>query len=191
MLSFLSGLARRLLGGWLSSVEILKERGVQWLICALIYGPVMYFNKYDTWLYDNLNIWLFATLGTFFIIWAETKGHFPGFKCGTESKEYIDQQLANGRKIAFKNFVDWIGKIRGFEQYGAEWCFWQLLINKTLYACLPALFVGYQFVFVGLCVGLVYPAMFWVEMKPFKNIMKSPTNWAEFWQGVFYFQGIL
>ena len=23
-------------------------------------------------------------------------------------------------------------------------------------------------------------------MKPFKNILKSPTNWGEFWQGCLY-----
>lgn len=192
MLAILSGFLRRILGGWLSNIPVIKERGVQWLICALLYAPVLYFRQeyYHTYLSDNLPNWLFVILGTFLIILAETKGHFPGFQCGTEDPKYIDECLKNGRKIPYRNLVTWFGKIRGYQEFDKEWCFWQLILCKTVW-CIPVcLFVGSQFFFIGLATAFVYNACFWVQLKPFKNILTSPTNWGEFFQGVLYFQGL-
>ena len=191
MLAILSGFFRRLLGGWLSSVPIIKERGFQWVLCFCLYFPVLYFMNYNTWLFDLLPTWLFATLGALGVIYAETKGHFPGFQCGMESIDYINECLAKGRKIPYQKFVDWLGEKRGFEQFGKEWCFWQLILCKTVCCIVPSLFVGWHFMFIGLAVGFVYPALYWVELKPFKKIMVTPTNWGEFFQGVLYFQGLL
>ena len=188
---FLSGLVRRLLGGWLSKVPVLKERGFQYFLCFLIYAPTIYFHTYHTWLYDHLGKVIFTLLATFSVIYAETKGHFPSHLCGTESSKYIKEQLEKGRKISFQKLVDWFGKIRGYKAFDREWCFWHLILCKTVWTIFPALFIGYRFIFVGLCVAFVYPALFWCQLKPFKKIMTSPTNWGEFFQGAIYFQGLL
>ncbi len=180
---FLSGLIRRLLGGWLSAKKIISERGIQWVLCFAFYYPIIYFNSYNTWLYELFNIHVFAILGSFSLIWCLTKGHFPGFQCGLESLDYINKCISEGRKIPFQKIVDWIANKRGFNQYDKEWCFWQLIINKTLYACVPALFFGFHFIIIGFAVALAYNAMFWVKLKPFRNILVTPTNWGEFWQG--------
>lgn len=190
MLAIISGFLRRILGGFWSDVPIIKERGVQWLLCALLYAPVIYLRHYHTYLADVLPNWLFTILVTVLLIVAETKGHFPGFKCGTESRKYIDDEVAKGRKIPYKKIVDWWGKVRGFEEYDREWCFWQLILCKTVWLIPVSLFLGQQFIFIGLCVAFVYNACYWVELKPFKKLLVTPTNWGEFWQGVLYFQGL-
>lgn len=188
LLKYLSGLLRRLIGGWQYTAKIISERGVQWLIGFIIYGAaiaiqVNWFGGYHTFLYDKLNVWVFAILGIVSVMLCLTKGHFPGFMCGTESLEYINEQLANGRKIKFQKIVDWIGKKRGLEQFGREWCFWQLLLCKTTACILPALFFGSQFIAVGILVTFAYNAMFWVNPKPIGASVNSPTNWGEAVQG--------
>lgn len=191
MLSFISGLYRRLLGGWLSNVPIIKERGVQWILCALLYGPVIYFLDYNTWLFEFLPHWIFVILSTLLLIIAETKSHFPGFKCGTESLDYINEQKAKGRSIDYEKFVNWIAKKRGIEQYGKEWCFYQLVLCKTMWLIPVSLLLGCQFIFIGVCVAFAYNAAFWIGFKDFKKILTSPTNWGEFFQGALYMYGIL
>lgn len=189
-MGYLSGLLRRLLGGWLSTKEIISERGIQWLLCFILFSPVIYFKdapQYMSWMPH----WLFVILGALSVIWYLTKGHFPSFLCGTESLEYINEQLANGREIPYRWFPDWLMNKRGFDEYGKEWCFWHLAFIKTLYAIVPALFFGAQFVFIGFLVAALYNAMFWVSMKPYKNILTSPTNWGEFWQGYLVMWGLL
>ena len=134
---------------------------------------------------------IFIFIATFLLILAETKGHFPSFKCGTESREYIDEQLAKGRKIPYHKIINWFGKIRGFEEFDREWCFWQLILCKTVRLIPVSFMLGSQFIFIGLCVAFVYNACFWVELKPFKKLITSPTNWGEFFQGCLYFQGLI
>lgn len=190
MLGILSGLLRRILGGFWSDVPIIKQRGIQWLLCALLYAPFIYFLPYHTYLAGVMPKWLFTIISTFLLIYAETKGHFPGFLCGTESREYIDEEVAKGRKIPFKKIVDWWGKVRGYEEYGREWCFWQLILCKTVYLIPASAFLGIQYIFIGLCVAFVYNACFWVELKPYKKLLVTPTNWGEFFQGCLYFQGL-
>ena len=117
LLKFTSGLLRRLLGGWLSTKEIISERGVQWTIGVLLYGSAIliksfWFGGYNTWLFDWLPLWLFVILGALSIVLCLTGGHFPGFMCGTESRKYIDEQITNGRNIKFQKLVDWIGEKR-------------------------------------------------------------------------------
>lgn len=190
-MGFISGLLRRILGGLWSEVPIIKERGVQWLLCALIYAPVIYLTTYNTFIEGLLPKWLFTIIATILLIIAETKGHFPSFKCGTESRAYIDEQLAKGRKIPYHKIINWFSKIRGFEEFDREWCFWQLILCKTVWLIPVSFMLGSQFIFIGLCVAFVYNACFWVELKPFKKLMTSPTNWGEFFQGCLYFQGLV
>lgn len=186
LLKLASGLLRRLLGGWLSTKEIISERGVQWLIGVLIYGPTIYWmDNYNTWLRDWLPLWLFALLGAISLVLCLTTGHFPGFMCGTESQEYIDEQIKNGRDIPFQKLVDWIGSKRGFEPFSRNWCAWQLFFCKTTACILPAFFFGYHFIAVGFLVTMTYNAMFWINPKPIGKILTSPTNYGEFVQGWF------
>lgn len=190
-MGFISGLLRRIIGGFWSNVPIIKQRGIQWLLLALIYAPTIYFCTYHTHMEAWLPKWLFTLISTFLLIYAETKGHFPGFQCGTESREYIDEELAKGRKIPYKRIVDWFGKIRGYEEFDREWCFWQLILCKTVCLIPVSVFLGSQFIFIGLSVAFVYNACYWVELKPFKKLMTSPTNWGEFFQGVLFYQGLI
>lgn len=184
----LSGLLRRLLGGWLSTKDIISERGIQWLIGIVIYATSIYikinwFNGYNTWLYNVLPLWLFIILGAVSVVLCLTAGHFPGFMCGTEDINYIKEQISNGREIKFEKIVNWIAEKRNFMQYDKEWCFWQLFFCKT-YACiLPSLFFGYHFLLLGILVTFGYNAMFWINPKPIKNVLTSPTNYGEFIQG--------
>lgn len=190
-MGFISGLLRRIIGGFWSNVPVIKQRGIQWLLLALIYAPTIYLCTYHTRVEALLPKWLFTLISTFLLIYAETKGHFPGFKCGTESRKYIDEEVAKGRKIPYKRLVDWFGKIRGYEEYGHEWCFWQLILCKTVCLIPVSVFLGSQFIFIGLSVAFVYNACYWVELKPFKKLMTSPTNWGEFFQGVLFYQGLI
>lgn len=190
-MGFISGLLRRIIGGFWSDVPIIKQRGIQWLLCALLYAPVIYLRDYHGYLTFLIpNKIIFTIVSTLLLIIAETKGHFPGFKCGTESREYIDEEVAKGRKIPYKIIIDWFGKIRGYEEYSREWCFWQLILCKTICLIPVALLLGNQYFFIGLCVAFVYNACYWVELKPFKKLMVTPTNWGEFFQGCMYFQGL-
>ena len=182
----ISGLIRRLLGGFSAKIKIFRERGFQIFLLVLIYAPVVYFSHYHTYMEGKMPKWLFTIIVTALVIVSELKGHFPGFKCGTEEQSYIDEQIANGRKIPYKKIVDWWGKVRGYEEFGEEWCFWQLILCKTVWTLPVVCFVGNQFWFAGLCTAFAYNAMFWVDMKPFKKILTAPTNWGEFWQGCFY-----
>lgn len=190
-MGIISGLLRRIIGGFMSSVPIIKQRAVQWLLCAIIYAPTIYLCTYHTHMEEWLPKWLFTLISTFLLIYAETKGHFPGFGCGTITQEYIAEQLASGRKIPYKKIIDWLGKIRGFEEYGREWCFWQLILCKTVCLIPASIFLGSQFIFIGLGVAFVYNACFWVELKPFKKLLVTPTNWGEFFQGLLYYQGLI
>ena len=187
----LSGILRRLLGGMSAKFKILEQRGFLIFLLALLYGPVIYFSKYHTYLENILPKWLFTIIVTALVIICELKGHFPGFKCGTEDSVYIDEQLAKGRKIPYRKIVNWIGKKRGFEEFGKEWCFFQLLLAKTVWCFPVAIFVGSQFIFCGMCVAFAYNASFWINFKPFRKIICSPTNWGEFFQGFLYYYALI
>lgn len=196
MIAFLSGLLRRLLGGWLSTKKIISERGIQWAIGILLYSLILYFKMewfepYNTFLYDHLNKYLFILCGSLSILWYMTKGHFPGLKCGTEDPSYIEEQLNKGRIIPLRKLVSWLGKKRDFEEFDKEWCFWQILFIKTLYAIVPSIFLGPQFLLVGNIIGFTYGCMYWVNPKGFRRVLNSSTNWAEFWSGYFIFWGMV
>ena len=202
MLAILSGLLRRILGGFWSTVPVIKERGIQWILCFLLYAPVIYFKDYYGYLTLYLqqhqcwlsflvsNKYIFTAIAALLLIIAETTGHWPGYGCGTITLKTINEDLAKGRTIPYKRILDWWGKVRGFEQYGREWCFWQLILCKTVRLIPVSLLLGCQFLFIGLCVAFVYNACYWVELKPFKKVLVTPSNWGEFFQGCLYFQGL-
>lgn len=191
MLAFLSGIFRRLLGGLAHGIPLLEKRWFQVVLLCLLYAPTIYFVSYHTTIAGLLPKWLFTIIATGLVVMAELQGHFPGFMCGTEDPAYIDEQLAKGRKIKFRKLVTWFGKIRGYEELGEEWCFWQLILCKTVFCIPAAILIGSQFAFAGLCTAFAYNAMFWVDMKNFKKVMTSPTNWGEFWQGCLFMWALL
>ena len=185
-MGIISGLIRRLLGGLSTKIKLFGERGFQIFLLVLIYAPIIYLSHYHTYLEGLMPKWLFTVIVTALVIISELKGHFPGFLCGTEDQKYIDEQLAKGRKIPYRKIVNWWGKVRGYQEFDKEWCFWQLILCKTVWTIPVTCFVGSQFWFAGLCTAFAYNAMFWVMPKPFKKILVSPTNWGEFWQGCLY-----
>lgn len=182
----LSGLLRRLLGGLKTKFKIFGERGFLIACLVLLYSPTIYFSHYHTWIEGIMPKWIFTIMATALVIICELKGHFPGFKCGSESLKYINEEIAKGRKIPYRKIVSWVGRKRGFSEFGKEWCLYQLILCKTVWAIPVAICVGSQFWFAGLCTAFAYNAMYWVDMRPIKNILKTPTNWGEFWQGCFY-----
>ena len=195
-MAFLLGLYRRLLGGWLSTINIISERGVQWIIGVILCGSVLYtkitwFGSYNTTLYSCLNKWVFIILASLSIVYWLTKGHWPALKQGTEDPAYIEEQLNKGRKIPLRKLITWFGKKRGFVEFDKEWCFWQMLLLKTLYALIPSIFIGPQFLLIGNIVGFTYGCMYWSNLKSFKRVLNSPTNWSEFWSGYFCFWGMV
>lgn len=196
LLKVLSGLARRLLGGWLSTKKIISERGIQWIIAIVLYTlaclvQIHFARGYNTWLFDLLPEWLFIPCGVLLLVISESRGHFPSFQCGTESMEYIQQELAKGRKIPYKKTVDKIAKYRGFDEYNKEWCFWQLLLCKTVWLIPVSFFFGMQFIFIGVLVTFAYNACYWIQFKSVKNVLITPTNFGEFIQGWFYMSALL
>lgn len=170
-------------GGWQSTAAIISERGVQWLVGALLYSPLLWLVDSPSIVGDYLPRWAWIPLATISILWYMTKGHFPGFMMGTESREYIDEQIKNGRTIPFEKLVDRIANYRGYEKFGINWCFVQLCFCKIGYAVVPALLVGWEFMLVGWATAMTYPAMFYVKPKSVANFLGGPTSWAEFWQG--------
>ena len=106
-MGILSGLLRRLLGGLSSKFKLLEERGFQIFLLVLLYAPVIYFSTYHTYLENLMPKWLFTIIAITLVIISELKGHFPGFLCGTEDPEYIEEQLAKGRKIPYRKIVTW------------------------------------------------------------------------------------
>ena len=122
-MGFISGILRRLLGGLSARFKIFEERGFQICLLALLYYPVIYLSHYHTYIEGIMPKWLFAIIVTALVIICELKGHFPGFLCGTEDPNYIDEQLEKGRKIPYRKIVTWFGKIRGYQEFDREWCF--------------------------------------------------------------------
>ena len=173
---------RRFFGGYDSKIDFLEQRGLQMIICVVAVFLWEFFAKSKVW-YIALAVAVLV-----YIFWC--CGHWYYFKCGTEDDKYIDDEMAKGRKIPFKKIVDWWGTIRGYEEFDREWCFWQLILCKTVCLIPVVAFLGTQYIFIGLCVAFVYNACYWVELKPYKKLLTSPTNWGEFWQGCLYFQGL-
>jgi hypothetical protein len=115
-----------------------------------------------------------------YIFWC--KGHFYYFQCGTESDEYIDQELAKGRKPAMDWIVAPVNKWLGFAPRSKQYCFVGMLLRYGLWSLPVAALIGWEFIICGLLVPFVYNACFWIELPPTK-FAKSPTNYGEYFSG--------
>lgn len=166
---------RRYFGGFDSRFDILEKRGIQ---CIFLIGLIFcweFFVKHQGW-YISLIV---AVLVYIFFC----KSHWYYFQCGMESDEYIDEELAKGRKPAMNWIVSPINKWLGFKERSKQYCFLGLMIRYFLWSLPVAWFVGWQFAVCGFCIPFIYNAMYWVEL-PKWWFCGSPTNWAEFFGGL-------
>lgn len=181
-MGFLLGLFRRFFGGYDSKYDVLENRGLQCAFCIISVFLWELLAKGLPW-WKSLII---AVLVYVFFC----KGHYYYFRCGTESDQYIDEQEKKGRKPAMDWAVAPINKLLGFEPRSRQYCFVGMLLRYGLWSIPVALFVGWQFVLVGLSVPFIYNACFWVEF-PSCRLAKSPTNWAELITGFITGWGLL
>lgn len=110
-------------------------------------------------------------------------GHWYYFQCGTESDQYIDEEMAKGRKPAMDWIVRPVNNWFGFKERSRQYCFVGMMIRYTWYAFFVALFVGWQFYACAFAIPFIYNACFWVQL-PKWWMMSSPTNWAELFSGL-------
>ena len=166
---------RRFFGGYDSKLDFLEHRGVQMILCVLAVFLWEFFVKNQPW-YNSVLIGVFI-----YIFWC--RGHWYYFKCGTEDNEYIDEQLAKGRKPAMNWLVATVNKWLGFKERTREYCFVGLMMRYFLWSLPVAYFVGWQFAVCGFCIPFIYNAMFWVNLPKWK-LCGNQTNWAEFFNGL-------
>ena len=166
---------RRFFGGWDSKLNFLEERGVQMILCIVAVFLWEFLVKAKVW-------WLALIIGVLvYIFWC--CGHWYYFKCGTEDNKYIDDELAKGRKPAMNWIVAPVNKWLGFVPRSREYCFVGLMIRYFVWSLPVAALVGWQFAVCGFCVPFIYNACFWIKF-PKWWMMDSPTNWAEFFNGL-------
>lgn len=175
MIGFIFAYWRRFFGGFDSKLNFLEERGVQMIFCVLITFAYEFWVKSKVW-YIALIISVLV-----YIFWC--CGHWYYFLCGTESDEYIDDELAKGRKPAMNWIVKPINKWLGFHERSKQYCFIGMMVRYFFYAILVSCFVGWKFAVCGFCIPFVYNACFWVQL-PNTKFCKSPTNWAEWFSGL-------
>ena len=166
---------RRFFGGYDSKIDILEQRGVQMIICLLAVFLWEFFAKAKVW-YIALAVAVMT-----YIFWC--CGHWYYFKCGTEDNQYIDDELAKGRKPAMNWIVAPICKWLGFAPRSRQYCFVGMVVRYFGYSLLLAPFVGWHFIAVGFAVPFIYNACFWVDF-PNCKFASSPTNWAEIYAGL-------
>lgn len=173
---------RRFFGGYDSRADLLEYRGVQMIIGILTTFLFEFFYKDEVW-YKALAIAVLV-----YIFWC--RGHWYYFLCGTEDDEYIDSELARGRKPAMNWIVAPVNKFFGFKERTREYCFVGLMIRYTVYS-LPVMFlVGWKFLAVAFAIPFIYNAMFWVNLPKWR-FAGSPTNWAEMFAGLIIGWGLM
>lgn len=162
-------------GGFDSKIDILEQRGLQMILCLLAVFLWEFYAIHKPW-------YIAAIIAVLvYIFWC--RGHWYYFKCGTEDNQYIDDEMAKGRKPAINWLVAPINKWLGFAERSKQYCFVGLFLRYFIY-CLPiAAFVGWHFIAVGLAVPFIYNACFWVGF-PNCKFASSPTNWAELFAGL-------
>jgi hypothetical protein len=166
---------RRFFGGYDSKFDFLEKRGVQMILCIIAVFAWEFFKQGKPW-YISLIVSVLV-----YIFWC--RGHWYYFKCGTEDDSYIDEQLKKGRKPAMNWLVSPVNKWLGFKERSREYCFVGLMIRYFIYSLLVAYFVGWHFAVCGFCIPFIYNAMYWVDL-PKNRLCSSPTNWAEFFNGL-------
>lgn len=167
---------RRFFGGFeFKDDSWLGKRGLQMIFCIAIV------TLYE-WLAKGMLWYIALIVGVLvYIFWC--KGHWYYFQCGMESDKYIDEELAKGRKPCMNWLVQPINKWLGFAERSKRYCFVGLLLRYFIYSLPVSLFVGWQFAICGFVIPFIYNACYWVEF-PKCFMMKSPTNWAEFFSGL-------
>lgn len=180
-MGFIIGLWRRFFGGYDSVLDILEERGLQ---CVFLVSLV-FFWEFGIKDFD----WVKSLLTAVAVYIFFCTGHFYYFMCSTESDEYIDEQEAKGRKPAMDWLVKLINKIFDFEPRSKQYCFLGMATRYIFWSIPVAYLVGWHFVIVGCTVPFIYNACFWVDFPPMR-FAKSPTNWAEFFTGLFVGWGL-
>ena len=173
---------RRFFGGYDSKLDFLEQRGLQMIFCVVAVFLWEFFVKHLAW-YNALGAAVFT-----YIFWC--CGHWYYFKCGTEGNEYIDEEMAKGRKPALNWIVKPVNKWLGFAERSKQYCFVGLMIRYFVWSLPVAWFVGWQFAACAFCVPFVYNACFWVQF-PKWWAMGSPTNWAEFFAGLIIGWGLI
>ena len=166
---------RRIFGGYDCKFDLFDKRGVQMSLCIV---AVFLWE----WLYKGL-IWYIAAIVAVLVYIFWCKGHFYYFQCGTESDQYIDDELAKGRKPAMNWIVAPVNKWIGFAERSKQYCFIGLMIRYFLWSLPVSIFVGWQFSACAFAIPFIYNAMFWVEL-PKTKMAGSPTNWAEIFSGL-------
>lgn len=174
MLGIIFACWRRIFGGLSTTIKFFEERGVQFILCI----AVVFLWE---WLAKGFE-WYIALIIGLLVYYFFCKSHFPYFQCGTESMDYINEQLEKGRKIIFFNQVEWISKKLDFETWSKQWCFVGLTLRYVVFSLPVSLFVGWGFTVAGLAIPFIYNACFWLEF-PACKIAKSPTNYAELFTG--------
>lgn len=181
-MGILLSLFRRFFGGYDSKYDTLENRGVQ---CAFCIAIVFLYE----WLVKGFTWWVSLIIAVLVYVFF-CKGHYFYFLCGTESDKYIDEQEKKGRKPAMDWIVRPVNKLLGFTPRSRQYCFVGMLLRYGLWSIPVSLFVGWQFVLVGLSIAFVYNACFWIEF-PSCKLAKSPTNWAELITGFITGWGLL
>ena len=167
---------RRLFGGADSKFNLFEYRGVQMILCIVAVFLWEFFAKQKPWYISAIAAVLV------YVFWC--RGHWYYFKCGTESDEYIDEELAKGRKPAMNWIVAPVCKWLGFEERSRQYCFVGLTIRYFVYGILvAAVLQQWSFAACAFCIPFVYNACFWVNLPKWWK-MDSPTNWAESFNGL-------
>lgn len=167
---------RRFFGGYDAKINFLENRGVQCIILVTLIFLWEFFYKGVVW-------YLALLIGVLVYIFF-CRGHWYYFKCGTESNEYIDEELAKGRKPAMNWLVAPVNKWLGFAERSKQYCFVGLMIRYFVYGVLvSAVLQQWSFAACAFCMPFIYNACFWVEL-PNCKFASSPTNWAELFAGL-------
>lgn len=173
---------RRFFGGYDSKFDLLEYRGIQMIVGVAVTFAWEFFIKHKPW-YMAIIIAVLV-----YIFWC--RGHWYYFLCGTENDEYIDSEMARGRKPAMNWIVAPICKWLGFKERSRQYCFVGLMIRYPLYATPLIFFVGWKFLAVAFAIPFIYNAMFWVPL-PKCRLAGSPTNWAEIYSGLIIGWGLI
>jgi hypothetical protein len=167
---------RRFFGGYDSKFNLLEYRGLQMIICIVAVFSWEFWKQGKPWY-----ISLIAAI-LVYIFWC--RGHWYYFKCGTEDKAYIDEEMAKGRKPAMNWIVAPVCKWLGFAERSKQYCFVGLMIRYFVYGVLvSAVLQQWSFAACAFCMPFIYNACFWVEL-PNCKFASSPTNWAEIFDGL-------
>lgn len=169
------GLWRRIFGGYDCKFDIFDKRGIQMIMCILTVFLWEWLIVHKVWYISAI----IAVL--VYIFWC--KGHFYYFKCGTESDQYIDEELAKGRKPAMDWIVKPVNKWLGFKERSRQYCFVGMFLRYFLWSLPVAVFVGWKFSACAFAIPFIYNGCYWVDF-PKTKLASSPTNWAEIYSGI-------